>query len=243
MHSVICKLGPFTIYAYGLTLVTAFFTAYALAGIQAKKQRINPDIIFNLVFLAFISGIIGARIFYVIENFAYYKQEPWQILMLQRGGLSWFGGLIAGVASSILYLKNKNLSVYRMLDLLSPFLALAQAIGRIGCLLNGCCFGKESKFGIYFDVHNEVLIPTQIYSSLLLIIIFIILRFLQNRPHKQGTIFFAYLLLYSLKRFFIEFWRADNEIIFSGLTLFQIISIIIFCFSFYRLISILKAKE
>jgi phosphatidylglycerol:prolipoprotein diacylglycerol transferase len=242
MYPVICKIGPFSIYSYGFMLVMAFAVSSTLARLQAKKKSINPDIIFNFSFIAFISGIIGARILYIAENLSYYLRNPLEIIMLQQGGLSWFGGLLFGLICGIIYLKKKNLSVYKVLDLISPFVALAGGIGRVGCLLNGCCFGKVSKFGIYFAVHNSILIPTQIYSSLLLIFIFIILRFLQDRPHKEGKIFFAYLLFYSVKRFFIEFWRADNEAILLGLTLFQIISIIIFCLSFLKLLLIKKSK-
>jgi phosphatidylglycerol:prolipoprotein diacylglycerol transferase len=144
--------------------------------------------------------------------------------MLQHGGLSWFGGLLAGLIVSLAYLKRRNLSVYKILDLVAPFLALAQAIGRIGCFLNGCCFGTIFNF-----------IPTQLYSSLILTLIFLLLRFLQDRPHQEGKIFFLYLLLYSAKRFFIEFWRADNPVIFLSLTLFQLISIVVFTLSAIKL--------
>jgi phosphatidylglycerol:prolipoprotein diacylglycerol transferase len=242
MYPVICQIGPFSIYAYGFMLVVAFIVSSALASLQAKKQNINPDIIFNLSFIVFISGIMGARILYVIENTSYYLRNPIEVIMLQRGGLSWFGGLIFGLISGVIYLKKKNLSVYKTFDLIIPFVALGQAIGRIGCLLNGCCFGKLSKFGLYYQVHKLVLVPTQVYSSLSLIFIFIILRFLQDRPHKEGTIFFVYLILYSLKRFFIEFWRADHEIFFLGLTLFQIISILIFLCALIKITLIKKLK-
>jgi len=227
---MICTIGPFTVYSYGLTLVAAFLIASALARQEAKRQRINPEIIFNLVFLAFISGIIGARLFYIVENLKYYLENPLEIIMLQLGGLSWFGGLFSAVICGIVYLKNKKLSVYKIFDLIAPFVALAQGIGRVGCYLNGCCFGKTA-------------LPIQIYSSLTLIFIFIILRFLQARPHKEGQIFFSYLLLYSLKRFFIEFWRLDNKIIFLDLTLFQIISILVFSFSLLELFLIKKSTE
>ena len=243
MHPIICQMGPFTIYSYGLLLVVAFLVSSTLAAFQAKKQKINPDIIFNLSFTVFISGIIGARSLYVIENITYYLRNPLEIIMLQLGGLSWFGGLILGFLSGTVYLKKKKLSIYRILDLMSPFVALGQAIGRIGCLLNGCCFGKISKFGLYFPVHKLVLIPTQIYSSLALVFIFIILRFLQDRPHKEGEIFFAYLLFYSIKRFFIEFWRADNEIILFGLTLFQLMGIAVFCLAIWEILLIKKSKN
>jgi phosphatidylglycerol:prolipoprotein diacylglycerol transferase len=224
MHPIICTIGPFTIYSYGVILAIAFITASALLTLQAKKNSFNPDIIFNFSFLVFFCGIIGARLLYIIENAAYYLKEPLEITMLQHGGLSWFGGLLAGLIVGLVYLKRRNLPVYKILDLVAPFLALAQAIGRIGCFLNGCCFGTIFNF-----------IPTQLYSSLILTLIFLLLRFLQDRPHQEGKIFFLYLLLYSAKRFFIEFWRADNPVIFLSLTLFQLISIVVFTLSAIKL--------
>lgn len=244
MYPQICKIGPFTIYSYGLMLTLGFLISLLLASRQAKKQDIDADIVFNFSFGLIIFGIIGGRIFYIIQNINYYLKNPGEILMFQHGGLAWFGGLFFGFIFSILYLKKKNLRVYRIFDLISPFLALGQAIGRVGCLLNGCCFGKATdRLGLYFKVHDAVLIPTQIYSSLLLILIFIILRFFQDRPHKEGQIFFSYLLLYSLKRFLLEFWRADNAIILFGLTLFQLLSIIIFFLALIKLILIQKTKN
>ncbi len=230
MHPIICKIGFFTIYSYGLMLSLAFGLALLLINRRAGKENISPDIIFNFSFGVLLWGVIGARLFYVIENTGYYLKNPIEIIMLQRGGLSWFGGLFFAIIFSAVYFKKRRLPAYKILDLCAPFLAFAQAVGRIGCLLNGCCFGRT-------------LIPIQLYSSLALIFIFIILRFLQERPHKEGGIFFAYLLLYSIKRFFIEFWRSDNEIIFLGLTLFQIISAAIFCFAFIKLVSIKKLKK
>lgn len=242
MFPEICKIGPVTVYSYGLSVVAAFLVASGLAYSQAKRQNFHPDAVFNFMFTAFIAGIIGARLFYIIENAAYYRKNPLEIIMLQRGGLSWFGGFIAGVLCSAIYLKKKRIPVYKTLDLIAPFLALGQSIGRVGCLLNGCCFGRESGSGIYFPVHGSVLIPTQAYSALLLLVTFIFLRFRQERPHREGEIFLAYLLFYALKRFFIEFWRADNPVIAFGLTLFQFISIALFFFALSKLISI-KRKQ
>ena len=242
MFPIICKIGPVTLFSYGLMLAVAFFVSSTLACREAKKQNYNPDDIFNLLFTAFISGIIGARIFYVFDNLVYYLKNPLEIIMLQNGGLAWFGGLMLGVASVLIFLKIKKLPFYKTFDLIAPFAALGQAIGRIGCLLNGCCYGKESNFGIYFPVHNDILIPTQAYSSLLLIMIFIALRFMQSRPHKAGQILYSYLLLYSIKRFFIEFFRADNGIVFAGLTLFQVLSIAVFFIAVINLALINKSS-
>ncbi len=240
MHPVICKIGGLSIYSYGLAVALGFLTGLALAGIKARKEGIDSDIAFNFLFVVFVSGIVGARIFYVLGHFSDYSYNPIEIIMLQHGGMSWFGGLTFGSLAGFLYLKAKKQSIYRILDLVVPFVALAQSIGRIGCFLNGCCFGRPSIFGIYFPVHEDILIPTQLYSSLGLLVIFILLRFLQDRPHKQGQIFFAYLFLYSLKRFFIEFLRADNPRIIMGLTLFQVMSLALLFVSIYKLIALKK---
>jgi phosphatidylglycerol:prolipoprotein diacylglycerol transferase len=235
MHPVICKIGPFTIYSYGLMLALAFLVATSLASRQAKNQGFNPQIVSILSLRLLFFGIMGARIFYVVVHLNFYLKNPVEIFMLAHGGLSWFGGLLAGVLVTVRFIRKKALEPLKILDLIAPFLALAQAIGRIGCLLNGCCYGKAAEFGLYFPLYDAVLIPTQIYSSVCLLIIFVILRFMQERPHRQGHIFFVYLILYSVKRFFIEFLRADNEVIFMGLTLFQIISIILFFFAVFKL--------
>ncbi len=174
MFPEICKIGPFTVYSYGLMLVAAFLVSSRLSYIEAKKEGIYPDLIFNFMLSALIAGIIGARIFYAAYNIGYYIKRPQEVIMLQQGGLSWFGGLILSATYSVIYLKKKKIPAYKMLDLIAPFLALAHAIGRLGCLLNGCCFGKESLYGIYFAAHHAVLIPTQIYSSLMLLAICII---------------------------------------------------------------------
>lgn len=244
MHPIICKIGPFTVYSYGLMLVAAFLAGTMLAADYAKRRNLPQDTVFNLSFGAFVSGIVGARLLYIIGSFSYYLENPLEIIMLQHGGLSWFGGLAAGVAFAIVYLKKNRLPIYGTFDLLAPFIALGQAIGRIGCLLNGCCFGRESEeFGLYFTAHEARLIPTQLYSSLFLVAIFIVLRILQERPHKEGQIFFTYLALYSAKRFFVEFWRADHRIIIMGLSPFQLISLAVFLVSFIKLILIRRTRS
>ncbi len=242
MYPVICKIGIFHIYSYGLMLAIAFMLGAILASRQAPKINVKPEVIFNLCFLVFVSGIIGARIFYVSYHLFYYLRNPLGVIMLQEGGLSWFGGLILGTASGLLYLKNKKLPIGKVVDLFAPYLALAQAIGRIGCFLNGCCFGRPSRFGIYFPVYDATLIPTQLYSSLLLILIFIILRLLRERPHRDGQIFLIYLLLYCIKRFLMEFFRADNPALIFGLTIFHILSLAGFIVAVGGLILLAKAK-
>ena len=244
MFPEICHIGPFTIYAYGLMLVVAFFVSTYLATLEGKKEHFDSEVIFNLLFLVFISGVIGSRVFYVLINLPFYLHNPWEIIMLQHGGMAWFGGLIFGLTAAFLFIQKHKMDLFKVLDLLAPFVALGQAIGRIGCFLNGCCFGRESEYGLYFKVSDQILIPTQLYSALLLLLIYIILRFKQETKHLTGEIFCSYLFLYSLKRFFIEFLRNDNPRIFYGLTLFQVLCSVMFFLSLVILIklSVIKKK-
>lgn len=242
MHPTICTIGPLTIYSYGLMLVLAFVASTWLMLRQAKREGIDEGTVFNFAYLVFIAGIIGSRIFFVLLNFSYYRENPLEMIMLHHGGMAWFGGLLLGSVSGVLYLKFKKLSLLKTLDLVVPFVALAQAIGRIGCLLNGCCYGKEAGFGIYSSKLNAHLIPAQLYSSLLMLGVFVVLFRLQKRRHRVGVVFFTYLLLYSLKRFGIEFLRGDSAPFLWGLTLFQVISAAVFVFALAGLI-ILKKKN
>jgi phosphatidylglycerol:prolipoprotein diacylglycerol transferase len=216
----------------------AFFICIFLARYEARRQNINPEKIYDLAFFILISGLIGGRLLYVFLNLSYFQEHPIEIIMLQHGGLVWFGALGFALIASIIFVKKNKLPVLKTLDFIAPYVALGQAIGRIGCFLNGCCYGKISSWGIYFPVHGQILIPTQLFSSLYLIIIFLILRFYQYRTHKTGLIFFAYLGLYSIARFFIEFLRADTPSIFLGLSIFQIISIFLFISSVYAILHI-----
>jgi len=243
MHPLICEIGPLKIYSYGLMLVLAFFIAAFLADKEAKKRKFPTDFIWNIGFISTVLGIIGARIFYVLENIKFYFNNPLEIIILQHGGLSWFGGFILGGLVAIYYSKKKKIPVLKTLDLFAPYLALAQGIGRLGCFLNGCCYGKASLSGMYFPVHGEMLIPTQLYSSLALILIFIFLRYLQSKPLHEGAVICSYLILYSTKRFIVEFFRNDNSVFISGLTLFQVIALLLFISTSICLFSIIKKPK
>jgi len=241
MHPIIFKLGPLTVYSYGLMLVLAFSIATLLVSRQGRREGLNLEFFLNLSFIILVSGILGARILYIILNIKFYLNNPVQIIMFNRGGLIWYGGFIAGSLSCIVYLKYKGLDVHKICDLVIPYVALGQAIGRIGCFLNGCCYGKENlRFGLYFPSHDATLIPTQLYSSLALLAIYIILRIIQAQAHRRGLIFYLYILLYSLWRFFIEFFRGDSRIFILNLSIFQIISIALFILSVAMLIKINK---
>lgn len=228
MYPVLLKIGFIRIYSYGLMVGCAFFVSAFCLSRRAARAGFKEDFFWNLCFWALIGGICGGRLVYIIFNFQFFWDNPPEAFMLWHGGLVWYGGLLGGILCALVYVKLKKERIGKVLDELAPFVALGHSIGRIGCLLNGCCYGRPAAWGIYFPVHNDYLIPTQLFSSLDLLAVYIILRVMQERAHRQGFIFVAYILLSSLERFIMEFPRNDSAPIFYGLTIFQIISAAIF---------------
>ena len=229
MHPLLLKFGPLTIYSYGVMVAVGFGLATILICREADKFSIEKDKVIDLAILILISGIAGARFLYVMLNAGYYIARPLEILGLSKGGLVWYGGFLSAALASIFYIRRKRMNFWNVADLIAPYIALAQGAGRIGCFLNGCCYGIETHSGyplaVAFPGERVFRHPTQIYSSILLILIFLILRFGQERRRFTGEIFLGYCALYSAKRFIIEFLRGDNPRIFYCLTLSQVISL------------------
>ncbi len=232
MYPLIGHWGPFTLYSFGLMLAVAVIVSSVLLSRDAKAFGISQEIIFDFVFWVILGGIFGARIFFIILNFSDFAANPREIIMITNGGLAWQGGLILGGLSGLFFVRRKKLPLSLMLDLCAPYLALGQAIGRIGCFLNGCCYGKHASWGIYFPVHQSRLQPTQLYDTVMLGMIFFFLKALQKKSLIGGQVFAAYLMLASLERFINEFFRADHVNTVVGLSIFQIVSVGVFFFGF-----------
>lgn len=215
MYPVLFKIGPVQVYSYGVMLALAFLVVAFLARRRALSLGMNGDDILDLCIWLIVSGLIGGRILFILLNLDYYRDNPIETVMLWRGGLVWYGGLIAAVAVAIIFLSAKKMPVLKTGDLMMPYVALGQSIGRIGCFLNGCCYGKAGH-------------PTQLYESAAMFVVFLILR---RRVPGNGRTFFLYLIMYSAFRFFIEFLRGDNPAVLMNLTVFQIMSIIILAIS------------
>jgi len=228
MYPILLQIGRVTIYSYGVTLAIAFILSVHLATKRAAIFGLNGDSINNLAFILLISGIIGARAFYVFLNFGYFIKRPIEIFMLHRGGLVFYGAFIIALAFGIVYAKIKKIPILDTADLIAPFVALAHSIGRIGCFLNGCCYGKptDSFLGISPSLHSVIkLWPTQIISSLGTILIFFVLFFIQKRRTFKGQIISLYFILYGIFRFSIDFLRDDLYSVFYQFTSTQLISI------------------
>lgn len=232
MHPILVRLGPFTIYSYGVMVALGFGLATLLIYARASKFHLDKDKIIDLAIIVLIAGVIGARAAYILLNMGYYLANPIEIIDLSRGGLVWYGGFLAGLFTLIFYIRKKGLDFWNVTDLFAPYIALAQGFGRIGCFLNGCCYGIPVPagriFSVTFPYDNVSRHPVEIYSMLSLFLIFALLRLWQDKRRFAGEIFLGYCALYSSKRFLIEFLRGDNPKILFGLTISQLVSIVVF---------------
>jgi len=228
MHPILFTIGPITIYSYGVMLAIAVLVCTYLLSLDAKRYNISQDLAYDLVFWTMLGGILGGRFFYVILEWSYYSQDLWEIPMIQKGGLAWQGAFIGGLLAGIVYIRRKKLSIRPILDLSAPYIALGQSIGRVGCFLNGCCYGKPVAWGPYFPTHQARLYPTQLFETAGLFVIFLILKYAQTKPHKAGFIFVFYLWLAAIERFIVEFYRGDTVPTGMGLTLAQYVALSVF---------------
>lgn len=228
MHPILFQIGPITIYSYGVLLAIAVVVCSLLLSLDAKRIGVSQDTVFDFMFWLVTGGIIGARIFYIMISWDFYSSNLSQIIMLNQGGLAWQGGFLGGVVAGIWFIRIKKLNLRQWMDLAAPYIALGQAIGRLGCFFNGCCYGKPWAFGIYFPVHQAKLYPTQLFEAGSLLLIFFLLRYYQKSSPRPGLVFVGYLWLAAIERFIVEFYRADQGTWVWGLSLFQYIAVAVF---------------
>ena len=240
MHPILFKIGPLNIYSYGVMVALGFGVMTAFIYFRAPKFNLDRDSIIDFSIIVLISGVIGARLLYVLLNFRYYLVNPLEVFNFSRGGLAWYGGFVMALLASVWYVKKKKLDFWASSDFIAPYIALAQGFGRIGCFLNGCCYGIEAPAGFPLGLalpHDALRHPAQLYSASLLFAIFVILRVWQDKKRFDGEIFLGYCILYSIKRFSVEFLRGDNPRILLGLTLSQVISVFLLAVALLLFIS------
>jgi len=216
MRPTLFEIGSLPIRGYGLMVATAFLVATYVASRRARKQGIPSQAIFDLGLYALISAMIGARIFHAFQHLDSYD-SIWDVFKLWQGGLAYYGGFMLALVVIILYVRKKELSISKVLDILGPPLILGIGIGRIGCFLAGCCFGKPTSlpWGVtfpegslaWFEIGSQKIHPTQVYSVLSLFSIFVILLILQRYMRFSGQLFLVSVLMYSIHRFLIDFLR------------------------------------
>ncbi|MBN1595292.1 prolipoprotein diacylglyceryl transferase [candidate division FCPU426 bacterium] len=213
MHPILFSIGPLTLRSYGFFVALGFALAIYLAWRQAKKEGIDPDHFLDMSLWVVISGIVGARLMYVLVSWDEFVAEPLAVFKIWEGGLVFYGGFIAAVLAAVFFCRQHRLPIWKVLDASAPYAALGHAFGRIGCFFNGCCYGLvHPVFGVVFPNLQDNLprIPTQLLESLGNALLFLALLFLKRRRRFDGQVFWAYILLYACLRFFLEFLRGDE---------------------------------
>lgn len=216
MYNELIKIGPITVYGYGLMIAMGILTAYVVVENRARKLNLNHERIFALVIWSLIGGILGAKLLYGITQIREILSDPKAIFNNLSNGFVVYGGIIGGILAGFLYCKIAKLNFLQYFDLFVPSIALAQGFGRIGCFLAGCCYGVEttSPFGVvfhqsHFAPNGVRLIPIQLIASGLDFLNFFVLIMFAKRRKADGQIAGFYLLFYSIGRFILEFFRGD----------------------------------
>lgn len=216
MHNELFSIGPITIHGYGLMIGLGVAAALILGDYRAKKKGLNSEAIYGITFFAVVMGFLAAKILFILTKWEEFLQNPQSFLSFE--GFVVYGGIIGAVITLYLYCKVKKLDLLLYLDLMVPSVALAQAFGRGGCFLAGCCYGREtdSCLGVVFTnsayAPNGVkLLPTQLIMSAGDFLLMVILLWYSRKERIKGRTAMLYLILYSLGRFAVEFLRNDNR--------------------------------
>jgi phosphatidylglycerol---prolipoprotein diacylglyceryl transferase len=225
MYPQIADFGPVTIHTYGLLLALAFIAGIWVTSRNARKLGLDSDSIWNLGLVVIFSALVGAKALLFVSDYSYYSQNPREIFSLStlRSTGVYYGGLALALAASFWYVRKAKLPGWTVADLAAPGLALGQAIGRLGCLSAGCCFGKPTNlpwaitFTSQYSFENvgvplhTPLHPTQIYESVGTLLLFIYLTWRLGRKRFTGQVVLEFLAIYSVLRFVIEIFRDDER--------------------------------
>jgi phosphatidylglycerol:prolipoprotein diacylglycerol transferase len=233
MHPILFKIGPITIYTYGVMVALGiFFGSWILLKLSDREGIPREDVV-DTAFWSVVSGFLGARLFFFIYNPEYL--HPWyRVLFIWQGGLVWYGGVLFGALTAIYFIYKRKIPVWKFADIVSIALSVGLGFGRIGCTMAGCCYGKvcHAPFAIVFtDPHsaaplNVPLWPTQPVSAAANFLIAGILYLIYRKRKFAGEVFGFYLIFYGTFRFLIEFVRATPKEILGAFSNNQIISII-----------------
>jgi len=238
VHPIAFYLGSLPIRWYGVMMALAFMAGLWTATLRARRVNVAGEIVSDITLWVMLGGILGARFVYVTT---YWKTEfaggPFsEVFMVQHGGLVYYGGLIGSTLAAVIYILWEKLPLWKILDIFAPSIALGSVFGRIGCLLNGCCYGRacDLPWAIHFpaehETHGAAVHPTEIYDALLNLVLYVFLAWLFRRKKFDGQIFATYLIVYAVFRSIAEYFRGDypTDHVHAGLTSAQLVSVPIF---------------
>jgi phosphatidylglycerol:prolipoprotein diacylglycerol transferase len=231
MYPIIFSYKFITIGGYGIMLGLGFYLAFLLLERELKLAGKDPELAYKILLTAIPSGIAGAKLFHILEHFKDFERDPFGMIF-SGAGLSALGGFTVALLASIILIKYNKENFLRIFDLVAAPMSLGYAIGRIGCHVSGDgCYGIETSsiFGTSYPngivPMTPYVFPTPLFESLFAFILVALFLQLRKRNNPDGWIFFIYLILTGLARFFVEFIRL-NPVIALGMTQSQLISIV-----------------
>jgi phosphatidylglycerol---prolipoprotein diacylglyceryl transferase len=239
MHPILFEIGTWPVYAYGVLLAAAYLAALQLAVVRARRQGLDGAKVMDLGIYLIIAALVGAKLMLVAVDFEYFVSQPDQLVSLVRAGGVFYGGLIAALGVALVLVRRYGLAMWTTADLFAPGIALGHVIGRLGCLLAGCCYGRPTSMPWGLTFTNPIaatnvgtplgvpLHPKQLYDAgaELVILVLLLATERKGRPFP-GRTFWLYIVLYGLSRFVIEFYRGDDRGMIMGVATSQFVSIV-----------------
>lgn len=218
MHPEIVEIGFLHVRSYGLMLAVAFLFGTWLSLREARRRGLDGDKVVNVILVALVAGVLGARLLYVLEHVPEFRREWGSVLALWQGGLTLYGGIVAGTFAGLVAARRQGLPMWVTADALTPAIAIGTMFGRVGCYLNGCCYGRPTTlpWGVQFppdsfaglEFGNAALHPSQLYFAGAGLLLFGVVRLLRDRLDTPGHLFWLFILLFALIRIPLDVTRA-----------------------------------
>lgn len=240
MYPILFEIGRFPVYTYGLLLAAAYLLGLQFALVRARARGLDTTQVMDLGIWIIVSALIGAKLLLLVVDHDKFSADPSALLNLIRSGGVFYGGLIAAVAVALWYLRRHRMPMWTVTDVFAPGIALGHVIGRLGCFLAGCCFGRPTAepWGVTFtssfaarNVGTPLgvpLHPVQLYEAgAELLILGGLLLFERRGRGFPGRTFWTYLLLYGISRFVIEYYRGDVRGMVGAFSTSQFVSLLI----------------
>jgi len=246
MYPIVLRLGPLTIYSYGLMMAIAFLTAGYLTGKELSRKGYDGELASTMVLWAAVGGLVGARILAIVDDWSGFVSDPFHAVF-SGSGFVFYGGLIGGLIAVSWTIRRHALPWLITVDCIAPGLVLAQGIGRIGCQLAGDGdWGTETTLPWGMAYPNAIVgwsyppgvrvHPAPLYEFLAYALVFGVLWSIRKRKLPDGTIFWLYLVMAPIARFLIEFVRINPPVLF-GLSQSQLISVGLVMIGSWKLLS------
>lgn len=222
MDPIAFRTSIINVHWYGIMMALAFLASLLSCIRLGKKIGRDAGFMSDLITWIMVSSIFGARLVYVLANFGQFQAAPITMLYLWKGGLVYYGGFAGAAIGIMLFARSRRENLMRLYDIVCVALPLSHALGRVGCYLNGCCYGKPTHWS------SMAAHPVQLYEAALNVVLFFGLMWYFPRKKRDGSVVVTYMLVYASIRFCMEFFRGDERIMVGGLTLAQVTSIVVF---------------